>query len=115
GKGPGGGHGHADAHGHAAAHDDHGHGGGHGGGHGVSHAAPPAIIGIVACGTVLLSFLTAVFAILQARHAEEHTLVETLWSWIPAGVGGSAVSTAAFGVDWAYQVDPLSSVMLLVV
>jgi NADH-quinone oxidoreductase subunit L len=127
GKGPGDGHGHggADAHagGHGAAADPHapaaGHGAhddhGHGGGHAESHAAPPAIIGLVACGTVLLSFLVAAYAILQAHHAPEHTLVETLWTWIPSGVAGSADSTAPFSVDWAYQVDPLSSVMLLVV
>ena len=52
-----------------------------------------------------------------AHAAPDHTLVETLWTWIPAAPprrrhGGRA---APFNVDWAYQVDPLSSVMILVV
>src|SRR5688572_7291579 len=40
---------------HAAAHDDHG--------HAAAHAHPPAIVGIIACGTVLLSFLLSVLAV----------------------------------------------------
>jgi NADH-quinone oxidoreductase subunit L len=116
-----GGHGH-DAHGHdahahdtghhgTAAHDDHGHGGGHAG----AHAAPPAIIGLIACGTVLLSFLLSVFAVWEAHHAPGHTLVQTLWTWVPGGAAETASGAAPFLVDWAYQVDPLSSVMLMVV
>src|SRR5262245_35935635 len=97
-------------------HDD---GHGHGGGHGDAHAAPSPIIGLVACGTVALSFLVAVWAVVQAYGAPERTLVETLWSWIPGGAGETLVHGAPgalpFGVDWAYQVDPLSSVMILVV
>src|SRR5687768_228501 len=50
-----------------------------------AHAAPPAFIGIVACGTVLLSFLASVYAVWLAHHAPGHTLVETLWTWIPGG------------------------------
>src|SRR5207247_520446 len=45
----------------------------------------------------------------------DHTLVETLWAWIPGGSAELATGAARFSVDWAYQVDPLSSVMLLVV
>jgi NADH-quinone oxidoreductase subunit L len=92
-------------------HDEHG----HGGGHGDAHAAPSPLVGWVACGSVLLAFLIAVYAVLQARNAPDHTLVETLWTWIPGGAAESAAGAAAWSVDWAYQVDPLSSVMLLVV
>jgi NADH-quinone oxidoreductase subunit L len=94
---------------------DHGHGEGHGG----EHAAPSPVIGYVACGAVALSFLVSLYAIVQANGAPGHTLVETLWTWLPGGASESLVhgtkGASAFQVDWAYQVDPLSSVMLLVV
>jgi len=93
-----------------------GHGGG---GHGDHGHGPPALVGIVACGAVALSFLVAVYAVLQAADAPEHTLIETLWTWVPGGVAQTAIDgasgTTALRVEWAYQVDPLSSVMLLVV
>jgi NADH-quinone oxidoreductase subunit L len=87
----------------------------HGGGHAAPHAQPPALIGLIACGTVLLSFLISVYAVLQAHHAPGHTLVEKLWTWVPGGAVETASGAAPFVVDWAYQVDPLSSVMLMVV
>jgi NADH-quinone oxidoreductase subunit L len=84
-----------------------------------AHGTPSPLIGYVACGAVLLSFLVAVAAVFAAYGAPDHTLVETLWSWIPAGAGETAVhgqpGTSPFSVDWAYLVDPLSSVMLMVV
>ena len=63
------------------AHDD---GHGHGGGHGDAHGAPSPIIGYVACGAVALSILVSLYAIVQAHGAPGHTLVETLWTWLPA-------------------------------
>src|SRR5688572_6089525 len=96
---------HAAGHGH----DDHG-------AHGDAvHAAPSPIVGLVACGAVALSFLVSVWAVIQAHRAPEHTLVETLWQWIPGGAAETARGAAPLSVDWAYMVDPLSSVMLLVV
>ena len=64
------------------------------GGHGEPHVEPPAIIGLVACGTVLLSFLISVYAVFAAHHAPEHTLVETLWTWIPGGAAETAAGAA---------------------
>ena len=61
------------------------------GAHEAHHAPPPALIGIIACGTVLLSFLISLYAVVQAHHAPDHTLVETLWTWLPGG----AVETAS--------------------
>ncbi|HET6898880.1 MAG TPA: NADH-quinone oxidoreductase subunit L, partial [Vicinamibacteria bacterium] len=92
---------------------DEGHGHGHHA-HGV-HVPPPGYIGLVAAGMVGLSFVVAVIAVLAAHGAAEHTLVETLWTWIPGGPAQTAHGAVPFNVDWAYQVDPLSSVMLLVV
>jgi NADH-quinone oxidoreductase subunit L len=94
----------------AAEHDVHA-----AGAHAPAHAHPPAIIGLVACGTVLLSFLLSVIAVVKAYGAPGHTLVETLWTWVPGGAAETASGALPFTVDWAYQVDPLSSVMLLVV
>jgi NADH-quinone oxidoreductase subunit L len=92
----------------------HGHGHGHGG-----HHEPSPLVGYVACGAVAISFLLSAAAVLQARGAADHTLVQTLWTWIPGGAAetliGGTPGAAPFQVDWAYQVDPLSSVMILVV
>jgi NADH-quinone oxidoreductase subunit L len=82
--------------------------------HGV-HVPPPAYVGYVAAGSVLLSFVVALIAVFAAWGAPEHTLIETLWTWIPGGPAPTALGPVPFMVDWAYQVDPLSSVMLLVV
>ncbi len=83
------------------------------------HDGPSTVIGLVACGTVLLSFLVAVWAVLAAHGAPGGTIVETLWTWLPGGAAETAVHGAAgatpFTVDWAYLLDPLSSVMVLVV
>jgi NADH-quinone oxidoreductase subunit L len=92
---------------------DEGHGHGHHA-HGV-HVPPPAYIGFVAAGAVLGSFVMALIAVLAAHRVPDHTLVETLWTWIPGGAAQTAHGAVPFNVDWAYQVDPLSSVMLLVV
>ena len=82
--------------------------------HGV-HVPPPVFIGYVAAASVLLSFVVALIAVFAAHEVPDHTLVETLWTWIPGGAAQTAHCAMPFTVDWAYQVDPLSSVMLLVV
>ncbi len=91
------------------------HAGGLPGGHHGAATPPHPLIGLVACGTVALSFLVSLYAVIEAHGAADHTLVETLWVWIPGGSAELATGAARFSVDWAYQVDPLSSVMLLVV
>jgi NADH-quinone oxidoreductase subunit L len=92
--------------------------GGHSG-HDGAHAAPSPIVSLVACGSVALSFLVAVAAVFKAHAAADHTIVETLWTWLPGGAVETAVrgvgGVVPFHVDWAYQLDPLSSVMILVV
>ena len=92
-------------------HDDHG-------SHGAHHAPSP-LIGLVAAGTVFLSFLVAVWAVVQAQASPDHAIVETLWTWLPGGAAETAVHGASgatpFSVEWAYMVDPLSSVMVLFV
>src|SRR5687768_12982814 len=61
-----------DGHGAHAAHAGSGHPA-HADAHGAAHGAPPALIGIIACGSVLLSFLVSVYAAWQAHHAPGHT------------------------------------------
>ena len=78
-----------------------------------------ALIGLVAAGSVFASFVLAVRAVLLAHALPDHALVETLWSWLPGGLAETAVNgvpgATRFSVDWAYLVDPLSSVMVLFV
>jgi NADH-quinone oxidoreductase subunit L len=82
-------------------------------------------VALVACGAVLAAFVLSLGAVVQlatglegyahgappnARVDLEARRVEmTLASWIPAGGEGS------FVVDWAFTLDPLSAVMILVV
>jgi NADH-quinone oxidoreductase subunit L len=75
---------------------------------------PKAVVGLVACGSVLLSFATAVatFLKLQALAPGARQVVAPLFEWIhvDGGVGGVPLS-----VPLALLVDPLSVVMMLVV
>src|SRR5438552_4224258 len=75
-------------------------------------------IGVIACGAVLLSFIFsagAVFQLLQLDAAHRSQTVK-LYEWINAGaVRTSEGPLAGFTIDWAFLLDPLSSVMILVV
>jgi NADH-quinone oxidoreductase subunit L len=87
-------------------------------GPGGSPTASP-VVGLVACGSVLLAFLAALWAVVRAHGAPDHAIVETLWTWIPGGAAETpaqgAAATTPFQVEWGYLLDPLSSVMVLVV
>jgi NADH-quinone oxidoreductase subunit L len=82
-------------------------------------ASPSPVVGLVATGSVLLSFLVSVWAVVLAHGAPGHVVTETLWTWIPGGAAETAVGgvagTTPFQVTWSYLLDPLSSVMVLVV
>jgi NADH-quinone oxidoreductase subunit L len=62
----------------------------------------------VACGSVILSFITTLIILIGLIGLpSEHRIYEQLmFDWIVAG---------DFVVQWAYQVDPLSMVMMLVI
>jgi len=66
------------------------------------------VVGWLACGMVLLSFLTAVgvFATMVGLPAEERSHQIVLWSWM---------TTGAFHVDVALLIDQLSITMALIV
>ena len=94
----------------------HGHGAGTGtDGHG-HHEPPSPVIGLVACGAVLLSFLTAVGAVIAAHGGSRpHASCRRSGPGSRAAPRRRRRASRRSTVDWAYQVDPLSSVMLLVV
>jgi NADH-quinone oxidoreductase subunit L len=62
----------------------------------------------IACAPLLLAFLLAVngFRDLAGREPEARLLLDRLFTWIAVG---------NLSVDFAFQLDPLSSVMILVV
>src|SRR5262245_18100818 len=74
--------------------------------HAPGAAAPHPLVGLVAAGSVLLSFLVAVRAVLLAHAAKDGAIVETLYAWLPGGLAETAIrgvsGATAFSVDWAY-------------
>ena len=77
-----------------------------------------ACISTVACGVVGISFLLSLGAFYQLLGKPEgQRLVEQeLFTWIPAGAGElSSGAISQFLIQWGYQLDPLSAVMILVV
>jgi NADH-quinone oxidoreductase subunit L len=75
-------------------------------------------VGVIAAGAVLISFIFsagAVYQLLQlAPEQRSHTV--KLYEWINAGaVHTTEGPLARFSVDWSFLLDPLSSVMILVV
>jgi NADH-quinone oxidoreductase subunit L len=69
---------------------------------------PRRLISLIACGTVGLSFVVSVLLFLDLKnlHESARVLEQTLFTWIPSG---------QLHVDFAFLLDPLSAVMILVV
>jgi NADH-quinone oxidoreductase subunit L len=79
---------------------------------------PKTAIGVIAAGAVLLSFIVSAGAVFQLLQLEPEHRSHTvkLYEWINAGdVRTTGGPLARFTIDWAYLLDPLSSVMILVV
>ncbi|HKM90376.1 MAG TPA: NADH-quinone oxidoreductase subunit L [Candidatus Acidoferrales bacterium] len=79
---------------------------------------PKAVVSLLCVGSVFVSFVFSVFAVIQlaARPAEERVFQKILFEWIPAmpyHMDGGLLSN--FSADWGMLLDPLSSVMILVV
>ena len=76
------------------------------------------MVGVIACGLVFISFLFsagAVYQLLQLDSAHRSHTVR-LYEWINAGPAHTSEGPLAnFRVDWGFLLDPLSSVMILVV
>ncbi|MDE0435176.1 MAG: NADH-quinone oxidoreductase subunit L [Bryobacterales bacterium] len=93
----------------AHGHDGHGHG---------EHHDPPGkkLISFICPGMVLLSFIFSAGAIFELRSVEGHSHEVVKFTWL-AGLKTATSSGALvdFTADWGYLLDPLSSVMILVV
>src|SRR6185436_1211513 len=110
------GHSHAHDHGH-----DHDHGPDHGHDHGHEHAhhheSPlKALIKLICPGMVLLSFIFSLGAVLQLAGKEEkvHQVIQFTWlAGLPFHLADGRLGT--FTADWGFLLDPLSSIMILVI
>ena len=100
--------------------DEHGHAHSHGQGHdhqGHHHSSPlKALVKILCPGMVLLSFIFSLGAVIElAGKAERvHQVIQFTWlAGLPFQMADGRLST--FSADWGFLLDPLSSVMILVV
>ena len=78
-------------------------------------AKPKPFVTAVAWSTVALSLLLSIFAVIEAAGSPGHQIGQVLFSWIPGGMAETVAGPRPFAIDWALRVDPLSSVMLMVV
>jgi len=117
-------HGHDHDHGHPHHHHDHHHGHGHthdhdhGHGHDHGHAHSPLkfLIDLLCPGMVLLSFFFSAGAVWQLSQQTErvHQVIKFTWlAGLPFHMANGQM--AIFQADWGFLLDPLSSVMILVV
>src|SRR5215831_14364470 len=79
---------------------------------------PKNLVAIIAAGAVLLSFIVAAGAVYQLSQLptdqRSHNVV--LYHWIDSGPAHTkSGDIERFAVDWGFLLDPLSSVMVLVV
>jgi NADH-quinone oxidoreductase subunit L len=115
-------HGHTHDHGHGHSHthdhghsDDHSHDHGHDA-HGHSHSPLKFLVSLICPGMVLLSFIFSAGAVWQLSQQTErvHEVVKFTWlAGLPFHMANG--QTAIFQADWGFLLDPLSSVMILVV
>src|SRR6266478_2107840 len=109
-------HRHSHSHnGHTHSHDGHDHGHSHD--HGHHHASPlKKLISLICPGMVLLSFIFSAGAVWQLSQKAErvHEVVKFTWlAGLPFHMANG--QTQIFQADWGFLLDPLSSVMILVV
>ena len=74
----------------------------------IQQAMGKKAIGIIACTPVIIAFLLAInaFLVLKGLPPEQRFIIDNLYRWIDLG---------SLKVDMAFLVDPLSSVMILIV
>src|SRR6476660_1464687 len=114
--------GHTHSHGHDHDHDhghshDHGHAHDHGHEHGHHHGSTlKKLVSFICPGMVLLSFIFSLGAVLQLAGKEErvHQVIQFTWlAGLPFHMADGRLAT--FTADWGFLLDPLSSVMILVI
>ena len=112
-------HGHPHHHDHHHGHDhthDHGHTHDHAHDHGHSHSPLKFLIDLICPGMVLLSFIFSAGAVWQLSQQTEriHQVIQFTWlAGLPFHMANGQMAT--FQADWGFLLDPLSSVMILVV
>jgi NADH-quinone oxidoreductase subunit L len=100
--------GHGHGHGQAKAHPTHE--------HGHVHAPLKKLINIICPGMVLLSFIFSAGAVWQLSQLPQkvHEVIQFTWiAGLPFHMATGQLAT--FQADWGFLLDPLSSVMILVV
>ena len=114
-------HGHSHSHGHDHAHDHghlHDHGHDHAHDHGHHHHASPLkkLVSLICPGMVLLSFILSVGAVSELAGKQErvHQVIQFTWlAGLPFHMADGRLGT--FSADWGFLLDPLSSVMILII
>src|ERR1051325_5802965 len=82
----------------------------------VGKKLPKAMVSLICPGLVFISFLTAVGAVWQLASLPEHHFEKILYTWIPgAPFQIASGNLGQMNADWGFLLDPLSSVMVLVV
>jgi len=79
---------------------------------------PKTAVATIAAGAVLIAFVISAGAVYQLSQLPEHERSHTVkvYEWINAGPAVTSEGTATrFVIDWSFLLDPLSSVMILVV
>ena len=75
-----------------------------------------AAVSVLCPGMVGVSFFFSLMAVLQLPSQPEHRFETVLYTWLPGSLFHMANGqTAHFQADWGFLLDPLSSVMVLVV
>jgi len=107
-------HEHGHTHDHTHTHDAQDHAHDHG--HGHVHSPLKFLINLICPGMVLLSFIFSLGAVWQLSQLPQrsHQIIQFTWiAGMPFHMGNGQISL--FQVDWGFLLDPLSSVMILVV
>ena len=104
---------HHDHHGHDHTHD---HGHTHDHVHGHAHSPLKFLINLLCPGMVLLSLIFSAGAVYQLSHRTDRVYEVIKFTWLaglPFHMANGQMAT--FQADWGFLLDPLSSVMILVV
>jgi len=84
----------------------------------IGRRLPNNAVSTICVGSVFVSFVFALGAVVQlfGLPAEQRVVERILFEWVPAGpMHTSAGQLVSFVADWGFLLDPLSSVMVLVV
>jgi len=83
----------------------------------IGRLLPKSAVSFLCVGSVFVSFLHALGAVLQLMSfdPEHRVFQQILFEWITPGVIPAAGTLVPFVADWGYLLDPLSCVMVLVV